>query len=342
MKRIIKALVIGFIVFSLASVSVKPIIISLAKNAIGAIFKGSSVSVAKCEFKPFSQLKLSDLEIKREGVYGIKLGQIHIQYDVPSILKGKVGKVRLLGIGIKISLPKEKIADLPNYLNIQSKGLFLVESIDLEVDSLDAAGLYLKNAILYLAQSRDGKSSSYIQEIRYDKLSISDIQGMISLEGQAFSLGYFSARFIEGEIRGKAEVALDKGPFYRVDLEFVGLDINRLINDLKLNEKVEMTGKINGKLSLEGSGSDFKVVSGDFSTLESGGVLVIKDDSFLKEMASRSNQPLDILVESFKNYHYNTGTLKLGFDRGDLVTGLVLDGKQGRRSLNIVLHNFKL
>jgi len=59
-------------------------------------------------------------------------------------------------------------------------------------------------------------------------------------------------------------------------------------------------------------------------------------------MAINSGQSLDILVENFQNYHYNTGIMKLSFDKGNLIFNIDLEGGAGKRNLSITLHDFKL
>ncbi|MDP2911079.1 MAG: hypothetical protein Q8N76_01950, partial [Candidatus Omnitrophota bacterium] len=61
----------------------------------------------------------------------------------------------------------------------------------------------------------------------------------------------------------------------------------------------------------------------------------------LENVAKQSNQPLDIIVESFRNYNYNNGMISLGMESGNLVMDIKLDGKAGKRNLAVVLHNFK-
>jgi hypothetical protein len=115
-----------------------------------------------------------------------------------------------------------------------------------------------------------------------------------------------------------------------------------LFNDFNLNEKAEISGKINGTLVLEGKGSNIKVISGNFTTAEGGGVLTIKDNDYLKKMAAKSGQSLEILMESFRNYHYNIGVIKLSLNDGNLILDVALEGEAGKRNLNIRLHDVKL
>jgi hypothetical protein len=95
-------------------------------------------------------------------------------------------------------------------------------------------------------------------------------------------------------------------------------------------------------LTFKGAGHDIEILSGELSSFGSGGILVIKDTNFLQNMARKTNRSLNLLVENFKDYHYNIGTIKLLLDNGDLVLDSVLEGETGKRDINIVLHDFRL
>ena len=127
---------------------------------------------------------------------------------------------------------------------------------------------------------------------------------------------------------------------YSLRLNTQGMEIKRFMDDMELNDKFDMTGRLAGAFYLSGKGHDIKDMKGDFSTDAQGGILVIKDKAFLENVAKQSNQPLDILVESFRNYNYNNGMIKFGIESGNLMMDMRLDGIAGKRSLTIVLHDF--
>ena len=93
---------------------------------------------------------------------------------------------------------------------------------------------------------------------------------------------------------------------------------------------------------MAGKGAALAVVDGDLLTYQPGGKLTITDKRFLENLARTSQQPLDIIVESFKNYDYNIGIVKLGMEQGNLVVDVRLEGEAGQRNLSIVVHDFKL
>jgi hypothetical protein len=47
-------------------------------------------------------------------------------------------------------------------------------------------------------------------------------------------------------------------------------------------------------------------------------------------------------MESFKDYHYNTGVMKLSKAQDDLSLDIALDGEKGKRNLMVTLHDFSL
>jgi hypothetical protein len=71
-------------------------------------------------------------------------------------------------------------------------------------------------------------------------------------------------------------------------------------------------------------------------------MMVVRDETMLKNMAQAADQPLDILMESFKDYHYNTGVMKVGKVKDDLSLDIALDGEKGKRNLSVTLHDFSL
>lgn len=181
-----------------------------------------------------------------------------------------------------------------------------------------------------------------VKKIQYDKLRIDGVRGRALLAGRRLSLNPLYAKVLSGMVRGDIGFIIGGDRKYFVNLEFIGLDMEKFIKDFNLGEKFQANGKLSGSVTLSGQGSNIKALNGDFSTTGTGGVLIIKDNKFLENVARNSGQSLDILMESFKDYHYNTGLLKLSFDKGKLILDIALEGEAGKRNLNITLHDFKI
>jgi len=245
MKRTIYILIAFLSLIFIAVVSIKPIIISVAKKQLENVFIGSSVSISGCSLKPFKQLTLFDIKVKKANVYNLKAKEIRFDYDIFSIIREKT---------------------LKSYLTAQTLG---------------------------------------------------------------------------GRIEGNVRLKMDKGRQYLIELKFINLDLDKFVKDFNLDDKIQISGRLGGRLSLEGENLVIKLIDGNFIAGQDGGILTIKDERFLENVAKRSGQSLDILVESFKNYPYNKGLMKLSLKKGDLVFNIALDGEAGKRDLNIILHDFK-
>jgi len=210
----------------------------------------------------------------------------------------------------------------------------------LKLDSLNYLGFKLSKASLELSPIKEGELS--IQELKYDKLKVEELKSRLNREGNRWLLTSLSAKLWDGRIQGNLSLEFDKAPGYLANLNFINCSLESLIKELDWGEKLRISGLLDGKIVLEGRGADMNVLSGDFSTHQPGGVFIIKDRRWLERLSWGSNQSLDILVESFKNYNYNTGVIKLSLEKNNLILGLALDGDAGKRNLDIIVHGFKL
>lgn len=119
------------------------------------------------------------------------------------------------------------------------------------------------------------------------------------------------------------------------------LKVSNLSLSLRSKE-FSVSTSFNGLVKLKTKSSGLKAIDGNFNVLSPGGVLTINDTGYLENMARSSRQSLDILVESFKNYHYNSGIVKLSLENRDFTLDVFLEGQTGKRNLKVTLHNFNL
>jgi hypothetical protein len=212
-------------------------------------------------------------------------------------------------------------------------------TLEVKIDSLDRENLHIEGVDGKLNFFKKARALS-IRRLGYDRVTIEDIRATTLLKNKALSLSSISAKVLGGEVSADINLCLDKENRYVCTFEFRDLNLEEAVNNLNLEERFLMSGKLSGSLEIEGRALDLARLAGDFSLPAPGGMLVIKDDRFLGAFVRNSAQPLDILVESLKNYHYNTGRIKLSLEKPDLLLNIALEGKAGKRSLDIVVHNF--
>ncbi len=214
-------------------------------------------------------------------------------------------------------------------------------SLEGKIDFLEGLGLRLENAAMKLNKgSAPGDLS--IEKIQYDKVTIADIHSRLKFERNTLILEALIAKVFAGKAEGYIVLSLSETPAYTADLYFTNLNLERFISDFDLKERFLMTGGLSGGVSLKGKGGDLTSLDGSLSASSQGGTLTITDKGFLENMARDQGQSLDLLVESFKNYHYNIGNIKLGMDQGDLILDVGLEGEVGKRDLQIIMHDVNL
>ena len=377
MKRAIYILVIISFIALAAGLSYKPLIFFIAKKQLSQVFIGSRVDIAGCELKPLSSLRLKGIRISRQKKYDFQVKELTAEYSLFPLLSGRVKNISLQGAEIEINFGQESLAGWVKLLNlknqksaflvnglrlsdtrldIQSRELTLKASVSLAVDlvrqsmeyleinvaSLEGSGLELKDAFLEAKSGAAAPGLLRIAEVKYDKLAIKKIEGQARLEDKSLSLESLFAQVLGGDIRGKALLELRPAGDYRVELRAQDIDLSAFISDFNLGEKLSLSGRLNGRAALRLRGSGIDLLSGDFSAAAPGGMLTIKDTAYLESIARSSRQPLDLLVESFKNYRYNTGVVKLSFSEGNIILDIVLEGEAGRRNLSVILHDIQL
>ena len=287
------------LVIVVACLSSKPFIIFLAKKQLQKVFPESSVSIKYFTWQPAAWLGFSDINIARTPIYEIKIQETGLQFDLLSIFRSIIPRFYIKGLAAKIN------------------------------------GVRLQGGRLAL----NGTGELFIDQIGYDKATIKEIKSKVRLQSHNLFLDALSAKTMNGQILGAISIDLSNAGVYLARLQCQGIDIETLVQDFKLEEKFQMTGKLDGEVLLRGKGTAIEVLKGGLSTAAPGGTLVIKDKTFLENMAHHIQQPLEIVVESFRDYRYNTGVMRLSLEKENLVLRAALEGETGKRNLEIIVHN---
>jgi len=195
---------------------------------------------------------------------------------------------------------------------------------------------------VYLEASQNKQGELSIEKVQYDKVKIENIKSIIRLDDKTFYINSLSAKVFKGDILGNLSLKISKDWEYFCHLNFTNIDLADFIDSFNLQNKVQANGTLVGSLDLKGREAGITVLDGGFKALGSGGMLVIKDDNFLENTAKKTGQSLDIISESFKDYYYNNGVIKLSLDKGNLIFNIALEGEKGKRNLDIIVHDFKL
>jgi len=349
----------------------RPLLVVLFERQLSAAFLNSNVSIGTCKGNLINSLVLGDIRITNGKVLTIDTKEVVICYTPLSLMKKVIRSISLEGVALTMRMPGEVligsygIAQTPTAssflvnsmelsdatIDVESKdvtlqGAFsakispskgLLDSVNLTCEKLEIGGVKVRNALLEVAQGKEGMLA--IDEVTYDKISIISLKSKPVLKGPFLSFSPFSARGFGGTLEGSFSFTMAGEPQYALRVKTVDANLENIIHDFDLGEKAEMTGTMRGELQCEAIGTKITVLRGDFTMPLPGGTLTIKDTRFLERMAQNNQQSFEILVESFRDYHYNIGDAHMGMRGEDIELGIRLDGLEGKRAISIVVHD---
>jgi hypothetical protein len=306
MRRIIPfILILGTLVLAF-SLFINPLVVLIVKSQVQKALPGSQVSIRKCSLRPIGHIGFWQVQVRQPKSVDLSIQEVHVSYDWASIRAGSLGGMSVKGLNFKGKVGDQDAIVSDGTVNI----------------------------------SMDGPGSFDIARIKINKLKMEFIQGSIKRESHAWRIDPLTARMLNGDVRGT--VTLDvKEQLCLAQVRFKGLDMAKVVRDFELKEKVEMTGLADGPIILQIKGSQIQILKGSLA-ISKGGILIMKDVRFLKDMAKRAGLPDDIFVDSFQDYHYNMGIIQLFLKAQDLTMNITLDGETGKRDIPITLHGFTL
>ncbi|MEW6076030.1 MAG: hypothetical protein AB1530_07020 [Candidatus Omnitrophota bacterium] len=371
MKRLIISIVISVICSYLLLLLARPLLVARLEKQLSTALLDSNVSIGACKGNLLNSLVVSDISVTHRKALTIHVKEAVIRYTPLSLLRRAIRSVSIDGVVLTVRMPGQALIGSYGVAQAPAAKNFLVNSIELNNISIDVASkdvslettlsakirpsermldfvtlsckrlemgaIKVRNAFLEAAQDKEGMLA--IEEAAYDKITITALASKPVLKGPFLFCSPFSARGFGGTLQGSFSFAMAGLPQYALRVKTDDANLENIIHDFDLGEKAEMTGMLRGELQCEAQGTGITALRGDFTMRKPGGMLTIKDTSFLERMAQRNKQSLEILVESFKNYHYNIGDAHMGMRGEDIELGLELDGPQGKRAISIVIHD---
>ncbi|MGE4356952.1 MAG: hypothetical protein AB7E08_00125 [Candidatus Omnitrophota bacterium] len=362
---ILFSIIFLFILFLIFSPS---IISLLVKRQLKHSFPQSEVVLERCILQPRG-VRLVNFGIKQRDVFSFKTKEFNIEFTLSSLLQKKISKCVIKGGEFSLdinNLRKDSLSQLGlfriktvEFSNLSSdlktkdfelNAYFLsavlnleertINSLDLRIKYFSLPGFKLNDALLEIKEDSAGRVE--IKNIACGKLKVENIKGDLQYQKEKMSVSHLSAKFLDGYIEGELNLEKDRGLKYQGILRFFPLNIKRLPQELKLEDKLQLSGLLEGSLIIAGTGFKLDVVKGDFSFLQPGGNLIVKDKNLLRNLAEKTRQSFDIIWEGLRDYYFDKGDLKLFLDNQDLILRLILEGERGKRDLEIRWHNFEL
>lgn len=286
----------------LAILSWKPALIYSAKQQVRKVLPGSTVSIDDMRIQPGRQVSFFRVKVSKPGEYEIDAAEVGVSYDLASLSRKEI-----LGVALKDGRAK--------------------------FGQLEAEG------VVFEAAYGASEGIFAVKRLKYNNLAIEGISGHPRLTRDVLYLDDVNARLFGGSVNADAQLRLRQPAVYEARCAFFHLDIAQCIRELEWEKKVEMTGTVSGDLAVRGTGGELALLSGRLRSQDAGGRLVIKDTAFLKNLAERSGQPMDLLMENIADYEYNKAYATAELEDGAIVFKTLLDGAAGKRDFTVTLHD---
>jgi hypothetical protein len=379
MKRRLFLLLSVWVVFSLVSILLfKPLLGIVLTQQLEKRFIGSNVSILSSRLNGLQGITFFNFTIQKGNEYQITIPELSIRYSPASLLRHTITQVSLREPSLSVRLPRKRLREIQGsyiHMDFTAPQLLLIQKLDIsnlkfdiqtkDVKShgdvsvvsdlprqrIESCSLNIPDADVGDIVIRDCKvllgpfateGTIAIGNLKYNKIGISGIKGLLSVGTTSMTVRLTTLDFLQGKVRGAITFGFGEKLSYDFHLDAERLSLPALGEEFDLTSKFVMSGSVSGKLLGKGEGIELSMLDGDFSTLLPGGVLTVKDTSFLEKVARSSRQPVDLLVENFKNYPYNKGNIVVGFKGNDLFLDCLLDGVSGKRKLNVIVHDFTL
>jgi hypothetical protein len=370
MKKLILAFLLPAAGCVLLISNARPILLSILSKNLSRQIGPARISVARLDFAPH-RLLLSGVKIVGKKNLNVKIENIVLDYD---IFKREITKISLYGSYAKLNLSGQKISELAGsksemkpqgFLKIkilEVSGLDLELKIDdlslnaivsasldiekglpvnyfLQIITLERQGYYLRNAFFIMPDNKE-KGSFYVKEMGLDRIKIKDIKGESRFqEGREIYFENIEAKTFDGNISGKINFSF-REKTYSFDLNLNDIALKALAEGFDFEKELGISGELSGNIRISAKDEELLDIKGDLAAPLPGGIFIIRDQKFLKTIAQNSNQPLQFVSDSFKDYHYSEGMLKLYLQDGSLIIKADLNGEKGRRDFSIIYHAF--
>jgi hypothetical protein len=182
----------------------------------------------------------------------------------------------------------------------------------------------------------------HINEVAWNDIPVTNVNTDVTFDPKGV-YGKLSGTCEGGSLAGNFEFYYTKGFTWNAD--FFASKINcGPIAEKMVGKYCNMTGELDGKISVQGKATDILKCTG-LLELPHPGILEFKSmdeliDRIPADMITLKRDAIKIAVNAFQKYPYDTGELKLNYDPTGGLSSLKLTGPYGKRSFEVALHPY--
>ncbi len=352
---------------------------NIIKKELIEKFPGSEIKFKNSGLVPLGEFKLFNCVVRNNNDSFVRLEKLIVYYDLGIFLK-VINRISIQNLEINYSEVKEDLNNFLNFpikVSKEQKKSFVIKAFDINDGkffvnlkdfnlngqlSLDF-NFFPLNVNDFLLEVKDFKFNQFkfdslnfiashnadsgkfeISNISYqDKIRMKSLSAVPVLHADELNFKDIKSDFVGNNIAGDLKVTLKDSFDYSLNLKTENFNTSVVVDAFDLKKRFDLTGSFQGDLVVVGSVlkiKNVKAIKGNLNSQQLGGELIILDQKFLENLAQSSKQPLGLIKASFGNYHYDNGVLNVYTQNRNLFFNISFDGRQGKRNLEVVLHDY--
>lgn len=182
-----------------------------------------------------------------------------------------------------------------------------------------------------------------VKEVSWNEIPITDVSSSITFDPNGV-YGNLYGKCEGGDLSGNFEFYYTKGFTWNVDFFAQHVNCAPIVERLG-GKYVNITGELDGDLSVEGQVTDIQKVNGSLTLPKPGTVVIKSMDDLLQRLPADTNpikrDALKIAVAAFATYPYTGGHVDVDYaeDKGGTCS-LILNSPNGKRRFDMIVHPF--
>lgn len=183
-----------------------------------------------------------------------------------------------------------------------------------------------------------------VKEVSWNDIAVTQVGTTVTFDPN----GVYSKLYGKcegGDVSGNFEFYYTKGFTWNVNLFASKVNCQPIAEKL-VGKYVNLTGELDGNIAVQGQVTEITNCHGTL-TLPNPGKLEIKSmndliDRLPTDMIALKRDAAKLAINAFRDYPYDSGTLKIDYTPKGGMSTLALDGPVGKRQFDVALHPYAL
>ena len=231
---------------------------------------------------------------------------------------------------------------------ISAKAVIPIQRLDQDYPDYKVRIVNLSGRLYFSWPPNDARANNVVNTLSIDEISwngipVKNVNTVLTFDPNGVYGKLTNGTCEGGHLNGNFEFYYSKGFAWNADFFADKIDCRPIAEKL-VGKYVNLTGRLDGKIAVEGKVTDILNCSGELE-LPHPGQLEIKSmdelvDRIPANMISLKRDALKIAIAAFQTYPYDHGRLKIEYKPAGGVSTMTLDGPRGSREFDVYFHPF--